>query len=157
MAKDTSSVELVVADDAETLAQILAGMAETEKPSAEQAQETRFEIIAGILSAETEDELWKELPTWSSKDIVGRSYEIVDAHAFRSKFVGPDGTVGGFLACRAIDLETGEQGILNTGAMRLAARIGWYKLKGLLPVSLKVVVRSTTADGFKILDGELVS
>ena len=151
------SVELVATDDAETLAKILAGMQEAETPSKEAAQETRFQIIAGILSAETEDELWKELPTWSSKFVVGESFRIVDAHAFRSKFEGEDGSKGGFLACRAINLATGEQGILNTSAMRLAARIAWYKLNGRLPVKLTVVQKGETDRGFPILDAELVS
>lgn len=150
--KTDPGVELVRTDDAESLAMVLAGMGEVEVSSPEEAQATRFAMIAELLAAETEDELWRELPTWSSKDYVGAAFEIHDARAWRSKFAD----AGGFLSCPSVNLATGEQGILNTGAGRLAARIGWYKLHGKLPVKLEIVERSKTADGYSILDAKLV-
>ena len=156
-ANESPSVELVKADDAQTLAEVLSGMAEVEQVTPEEQQEIRFRMIAELLSAETEDDLWKELPTWSSKDAIGVEFEITDAHAWRSKFGATDGEApGGFLACNATRMDTGEVGILNTGAMRLAARIGWYKIHGRLPVRIRIVERSKSANGYPILDAELV-
>lgn len=148
---DAGSELELVAPTAEALAEVLSGMREAPELSDDDRERMRFSIIAELLAAETEEELWRELPTWSSKDVVGQTFEIRDAHAYRSKK-----GAGGFLACSALNLETGELGIFNTGAMRLAARIGWYKLHGRLPVRLTIVVRSTTADGNTILDAELV-
>jgi hypothetical protein len=150
------SVELVVAPTAEALAEVLAGMRDAPEPSAEEQAQTRLGIILEMLAAETEDDLWRELPTWSSKDSVGATFKIVEVHAYRSKFKDNQGHQGGFLACRAVNLSSGEVGILNTGAARLAARIGWYKLNGRLPVTVTVVERGETADGYTILDAELV-
>jgi hypothetical protein len=150
------SVELVVAPTAQALAEVLAGMREAPEPSAEEQARIRFGIIAEMLSAETEDDLWRELPTWSSKDSVGETFRVEEVHAYRSKYKDQQGQSGGFLACRAVNLTTGEVGILNTGAARLAARIGWYKLNDRLPVTVTIVERGKTADNFTILDAELV-
>lgn len=156
MANDEgSSTELVLAPTAKDLAEVLAGMTEAPEATAEEQQAIRFGIISEMLAAETEDELWRELPTWSSKDSLGEVFQILEVHAYRSKFTGQDGSKGGFLACKAVKLSTGELGILNTGAMRLCARIGWYHLHGKLPVKLEIVKKGETSDGYSILDAEL--
>lgn len=157
MAKNESeSVELVATETAEGLASILAGLSEAEGPSEQSIQDVKYSIVMEMLSAETEQDLWEELPRWSTKTSVGESFEIRDARAWRSKFEGDDGTKGAFLSCPAINLGTGEMGILNTSAMRVAGRIGWYKLHGKLPFRATVVSRGETDRGFPILDLELI-
>lgn len=154
---DEPGVELVRIATAEGLARVLSGMADAPAPSAEETAQMRFGMIAELLAAETEDELWKELPTWSSKDVLGRTFRLEDVHAWASKFTDRDtGARGAFLSCRAIDVETGEVGIFNTSAARLAAKIGWYYLHGKLPVTLTVIKRTETADGYAVLDAERV-
>lgn len=149
-------VELVPADTAEGLARILAGLSEAEGSSETSIQDVKYQIVMEMLSAESETELWKELPAWSTKTSVGESFEIRDARAWRSKFEGEDGSKGAFLSCPAVNLATGELGILNTSAMRIAGRIGWYKLHGKLPFRATVVKRGETERGFDVLDLELL-
>lgn len=152
---ETPGFELELATTPNELAELLAGLRDAPEQTAEEAQAMRYGIIAEMLAAATEEDLWRELPTWSSKEVIGDTFEIRDVAAYRSKFKGQDGTTGGFLACRAINTATGEVGILNTGAARLAARIAWYKLHDKLPVRITVVERAKTADGYVIVDAEL--
>lgn len=155
MSKESESVELVPADQAEQFAAVLAGLAETDAAETS-TQDMKYQMVMEMLSAETEQDLWKELPRWSTKSSVGMSFEIRDARAWKSKIVQEDGQTGAFISCPAVNLETGEMGILNTSALRIAGRIGWYKLHGKLPVSVTVIEKGTTAKGYPILDLELV-
>jgi hypothetical protein len=181
-AEAVEDAEIIVADDEpagelvlvspDKLAQVIAGM--TEIDTSEAIAQTKYRIVAEMLAAETEDELWTELPTWSSKNNVGRTFEITDVRGvFQSRYADAEtGLAGGFLACSAVavdgangspDPETGEitassepgtVGILSTSALRLAGRIGWYHQHGKLPVKLMVVKRGENARGFPILDAE---
>ncbi len=146
-----SDLELVGTDK---LAEVIAGM--TEIDAAADITRTKYRIVAEMLAAETEEELWSELPTWSSKNSVGDAFEITDIRGvFKSRFPDPEtGMAGGFLACSAIKLDTGEAGIFSTSALRLAGRIGWYHQHAKLPVKLRVVQRGESSGGFPILDGE---
>jgi hypothetical protein len=171
----------VVADDGldlvlvsgDKIAEVIAGMGELD--TVETLAQTKHRIVAEMLAAETEDELWSELPTWSSKHNVGKTFEITDVRGvFKSRYVDEEtGATGGFLACSAVavdganaspDQETGEigepsdagtVGILSTSALRLAGRIGWYYTHGKLPVTLTIVKRGESAGGYPILDAEL--
>jgi hypothetical protein len=138
----------------ERLAEVIAGM--TEIDATADITRTKYRIVAEMLAAETEEELWKELPTWSSKNSVGESFEITDIRGvFKSRYPDPEtGTAGGFLACSAINLGTGEPGIFTTSALRLAGRLGWYHAHGKFPVRIRVVKRGESSGGFDILDGE---
>lgn len=148
-----TDLELVGTD---RLAEVIAGM--TEIDSAADVTKTKYRIVAEMLAAETEEELWQELPTWSSKTSVGDSFEITEIRGvFKSRYPDPDtGLAGGFLACSATKLDTGEVGIFTTSALRLAGRIGWYHQHGKLPVKLTVVKRGESSGGFDILDGEKI-
>lgn len=149
-----ADLELVSTDK---LAEVIAGM--TEIDATADIQKTKYRIVAEMLAAETEEELWQELPTWSSKNSVGDSFEITDIRGvFKSRYPDPDtGLSGGFLACSATKLDSGEVGIFTTSALRLAGRIGWYHQHGKLPVKLTVVQRGESSGGFPILDGEKIN
>ena len=153
---DEPSMELVAVTDVDTFASFLAGMVEAPEPTVEDRATLRFSIIREILHAENEEEMWRELPTWSSKDVVDRVYRVLDARAIRSSIENDEGIHGSFLSCRAIDLETGELGILNTSALRLCGRIGWYYLHDDLPKVIRVVSLGTSSRGYPILDGRRV-
>ncbi len=162
----TDDEEIIVEDEetetglvlvtADKLAEVISGM--TEIDSTASVVETKHRIVAEMLAAETEEDLWRELPTWSSKDSVGKSFEIRDVRGvFASRFEDADtGTKGGFIACSAVDLETGEAGIFTTSALRLAGRIGWYYMHGKLPIKLTVIERGQSSGGYPILDAEKI-
>ena len=152
---------------------VIAGM--TELDSASSLMETKARIVAEMLAAETEEQLWTELPTWSSKHNVGKTFQITAVRGvFQGRFEDPDtGTKGGFIACSAVAVDganpspdengeigepspAGTSGILSTSALRLAGRIGWYHMHDKLPVTLTIVKRGETAQGYPILDAELV-
>lgn len=163
--QNEASGELVLVKTSE-LAAVIAGMAEVE-PTTATAQETRYRMVTEMLAAETEEDLWTELPTWSSKDNIGKTFRIDDVRGvFRSRFDGDGAT--GFIACSAVDVlgdanakvgddekratAAGEAGVFSTSAVRLAARIGWYEQHNAFPVTLRVVKRSETPEGYPILD-----
>ena len=151
-----TGIELVQFTDAKQFAELLSGLAKAAEPTEEEMEAMRFTIVYEMAAAGTEADLWREMETWSSKDVIDRAFEIKDARAWRSKFTTESGKAGAFLSCPAVDLETGELGILNTSAMRLCGRIGWYKIHGLLPVQLRIVKVTETARGFPVLDGRLL-
>lgn len=153
--------------DSDKLAEVISGMSEVDAKA--DVVQTRYRIVAEMLAAETEEELFRELPTWSSKNNVGGSFEIGEIRGvFKSRYPDPEtGAAGGFLACSAVTLDTargpegesseaGEVGIFTTSALRIAGKLGWYHQHGKLPVKLEVVKRGESADGFAILDVELV-
>jgi hypothetical protein len=149
-----TDLELVNSDK---LAEVIAGM--TEIDSNADAMQTRYRIVAEMLAAETEEDLWRELPTWSSKSSVGEQFEIGEIRGiFRSRYPDVDtGLAGGFLACSATKLASGEVGIFTTSALRIAGKLGWYHQHGKLPVKVEVVQRGENASGFPILDVDKIS
>lgn len=142
---------------ASKLAEVLSGMSEAEVTQTSTPQETSYRIIAEILNAETEEEMWRDLPVWGSKASVGKVFEVQGVRGvFRSKYERDDGGTGGYLACNAVDVETGELGILTTSAIRVAARVGWYLEHDAFPVTLELYKRGETQAGFDILDARKV-
>lgn len=163
------SAELVL-QSPEKLAEVISGM--TEVDSSQTLVETRFRIVAEMLAAETEDDLWTELPSWSSKENVGRQFLIGEIRGvFQSRYPDPEtGLRGGFLACSAVSLDgkavsrgadgeltqavQGQSGIFTTSALRIAGKLGWHSQHDKLPLSVEVVERTKSAEGFPILDIE---
>lgn len=112
-------------------------------------------IARRILTAETEEEAFAELPTLSTKDAVGMVLEIRDLRIFRSRY---NGGAGGFAACDAVVVETGEEVILNTSAAKIGAKLVWLKMHDALPRRVRVIeLAGETAAGFKVLDLETVA
>lgn len=138
------------------LAEVLSGMGEAEIASTTTAEEVNYRIIAEILAAETEAEMFAELPVWGSKDSVGKTFVVENVRGvFRSKVDNPNGNKG-YLACSVVDTETGEAGILTTSAVRVAARIAWFQQHQAFPVTLEIYERTKTEEGFSILDARKV-
>lgn len=134
------------------LAEVIAGLTEIDADAS--ITETKYRIVAEMLAADTEEDLWKELPTWSSKASLGRTFTITGLRGvFKSRYPDPDtGAAGGFLAFAAIDPDTGEAGIFTTSALRIAGKLGWYYQHDKLPVTVIVIERTKTVGGFSILD-----
>ena len=162
--------ELVLVDSGK-LAEVIAGM--TEIDSKADVVQTRYRIVAEMLAAETEEELYRELPTWSSKNNIGRSFEVGEIRGvFKSRYPDPDtGLAGGFLACSAVAIDgamqtvdgdelvesaAGEVGIFTTSALRIAGKLGWYHAHGKFPVKVEIVKRGESAEGYAILDVEKI-
>lgn len=156
MADDSSSLEIMPIESVEQILAVFSGSESAPEPTEEERQRAQIAMLAEMLNAESEEELWRELPTWSSKDFVGDQFRIDACRAYRSKFKTASGGTSAFLSCRAVRLATGELGVLNTSALRLVGRIAWYYTRGKLPVTIEIVKRGETADGYTIVDAELV-
>lgn len=128
-------------------AQALVGIREIEP---EDPQATQLAIAARILGAETEADAFRDIPTYSTKTSVDVPFEVRDVRMYRSSYSenGP----GAFVACDAVHLETGEQCVLNTGAVNVAAKLLWLKNHDALPRKVKTVKKATTSAGFDVLD-----
>ena len=148
-----SGVDLVKVESSK-LAEVISGMSEFEVENTTSAEETGYRIMAEIMAAESEDEMWKDLPTWSSKNSVGMVFKIGEIRGvFKSKFPDPDtGKSGAFLACTATDTESGELGVFTSSAIRVCARLGWYHEHDAFPVVVEVIKKGETDKGFPILD-----
>jgi len=143
---EDSSTELAVVDDPEQLAMVLAGMADVpfEDPSAVQ-----LAIVRRILSAKDAAEAMAETPTYSTQDLIGETIEVLDCRVFKSRYDGQ----GGFLACDALRLKTGERCIVNSSAAKVAARIAWHWQHDALPARFTITeLEGETASGYKVLD-----
>lgn len=139
----------------ERIAAVFSGAVDYEPVSVDAAAVTQA-IFEQTAMAETEEDLWREPTTWSSKDHVGELFAFsprgniwpstyTDANTKRK---------GAFLSVEATHVETGETGIFNTSSPRIAARLAWYARKGKLPIVLRVVERSKSSQGYPILDLE---
>lgn len=139
------------------IAAVFTGAADYE-PAGVDAQAVTLAIFERMAAAGTEDDLWREPTTWSSKESVGMVFAF-----------GPGGQIwpssitnaetkrkGAFLSVEAVDVESGEQGIFNTSSPRIAARLAWYARNGAMPVTLRVVERAKSSQGYPILDLERV-
>ena len=138
------------------IAAVFTGVADYEPVNVDSAEVTA-QIFAQMAAAETEDELWKEPTTWSSKDVVGQVFAFGPrGQIWPSKYAdAKTQRKGAFLSVEAVDVETGEQGIFNTSSPRIAARLAWYarQPKG-MPIRLRVVKRGESSQGYPILDLE---
>jgi len=128
------------------------------KAAIEQIRPTKAEvsarIVADMLLAESEEDLWRETPTWSSKGHVGQVFEITGVRGvYESRFEDSDtGEKGWFVCFDAVNLLTGEVGVLTSSSARICGRVGWYYDHGKLPQRFEIVTRGQSAGGFDILD-----
>lgn len=119
------------------------------------AQAIAGETLNRLLFADSEEQLLKELPTWSSKDHVGETFVIHPrGRVYRSSFVNENGNKGAFLSMQAVDAN-GELGILNTSSPYIVGKVGWYATQGRLPAPMKITQRGESSKGRPILDIEL--
>jgi hypothetical protein len=119
------------------------------------ADEIGRRMAAEAKTIATEEDLWKETATWGTKSNIGVVFEVRSLRGvYPSKFKAEDenGAQGKFVAWEAVNLLTGEVGILNTSAMRINRKLAWYYDHGKLPVKVEVVKRGESSNGFDILD-----
>jgi len=151
-AAETDGAEVVPVQQGNLL-DVLSGKAPLEVVGPSK-REVTARIIRDMLSAKTEEELWAETPTFSSKNLVGEVVEVTGVcGVYESRFDDSEtGEKGWFVCFDAVRLMTGEVGILTSSAARICGRIGWYYDHGMLPQRFEIVERGETAGGFKILD-----
>lgn len=135
------------------LLEVLAGEVDIEYIAADAAEIGR-RMAKEAQSIESEEDLWKEVPTWGTKSNVGFEFEIRGLRGvYPSKFAKDDGSEQGqFVAWEAVNLVSGELGILNTSAMRINRKLAWYHDHAAFPVKVEIVKRGESANGFDILD-----
>jgi len=166
MARDATTVEpgveLVPLDmGAAELAAVFSGASDWQPAPVDAAQVSR-QIMEQILGATSEEDLWKELPTWGTKGSVGVSFQVDDVRIYQSRFTIKDeagkdtGRKGAFVSCPAVNLDTGELGVLNTSAARPAGKLIALARMGALPCKVRVVERGESSGGFTVLDLERV-
>lgn len=145
------STEIVVIDNPETA---LAALIRGEMVEASDPQVIAEAIARRILFAETEADAFADVSTWSSKENVGREYEVHDCVVLRSTF--GDGQ-SGFLAIQATDLETGEIGVLTSSATKIGAKLLWLRLHDAFPRKVRIIqAERASSNGFYPLDIETV-
>ncbi len=161
MSKDTST-ELEVAGDVDVVPVKPGDLAtlwslDPEDPAVAAllpaSNEVSARIMQDTLSAKSEEDLWKEVTTWSTKGPVGGGFEVTGFRGlYPGRYVNEDGRRGWFACFEATQLFTGEIGILTTSSSRIVGKLGWYAEHDRFPVKVEVVVRGQSGGGFDILD-----
>lgn len=139
------------------LLKVLSGEIPIEMVKVDSAEMAR-RLAAEAMRAETEEDLDRQVPTFSSKSCVGEVFEIIGLRGvYPSKFRDADtDEKGQFVSWGAVRLLTGEIGILNTSSGRINAKLGWHYDHGNLPARFEIVVRAQSTDNFDVLDVDKV-
>lgn len=113
-------------------------------------------LAAEAMKAESEEDLNRSVPTWSTKAHVGEVFKIIGLRGvYPSKFRNADtDEKGQFVSWGAVNLLDGEIGVLNTSSGRINATLGWYYDHGLLPQDFEIVVVAQSTDSFDVLGVE---
>ncbi|MGH2998878.1 MAG: hypothetical protein ACRDNM_06215 [Gaiellaceae bacterium] len=139
-------------DDLANIRDVLTGASEYEIPDADTSAIAE-EQLNKLLFAESEEELLAEVPTWSSKDVVGKAFRIFPAgRLWPSKYVSRSGRKGAFLSVQATEAESGEMGVFNSSSPRIVGKLVWYAKHSQLPANFQVVKIGETSNGFDLLD-----
>ena len=139
MAKDEApSAALALLDNPEQVALALADL----EHDIELASETNVQaaIIRKLAMSTTIEEALAETPTMSMSDAVGVSFLINSVAVMRSAYGSGQGA---YLSCDAVNLDTGEQLILNTSG-KVAGRLWAIGRLGGLPMKVRI---KTLKDG----------
>lgn len=144
-------------EDLGLIRDVLTGQAEYEVPEAD-ASAISADILNRLLFAGSEEELLADMPTWSSKENVGRDFRVLPAgRLWPSSYTNAKtGRKGAFLSIQAVDVETGEVGVLNTSSPYIVGKFAWYAKNGGLPGVFRIVARGESSGGFPILDVDKV-
>lgn len=105
-------------------------------PAAEDEEQMMRALATRILSATEIDEIFADLSTTATRDLIGKPIVIRDAMVRKSELEDASGT---YMLLDCIDSETGEQFTANTGASQIMFTVWGCKLHGLLPI--EVIVR----------------
>lgn len=92
-------------------------------------------ILERLMAAETVDQVLREDTTVATKALVGKPLQITDCRVMQSAF---EGGLGVYLIAEAIDLDTGELIVINTGATKIVGQLVRLKQKGWLPIKVTV-------------------
>ena len=112
-------------------------------------------IAADIMDAPDLEATFRDKPLWAAKDNVGNAYELRKLNLHASSFEG-GGPV--YASVDAVDLTTGEVGILNTGAVKHLAKLYVMSRDHRFPVRVRITQSiRPSGGGFYPLDFELVS
>lgn len=101
-------------------------------------------IIERNLSAETVDDVFAEQTTLACKDKVGDPIRVVDVRLAEGEI---DGEATTYMLIDAIDMQTGEVLVMNTGAPQITSKLFNLKLKGALPIEVYVKEASPAKRG----------
>lgn len=151
MAKTEPATEVVVIDDPEQIANVLAGLTEM---SVQDTSEFTAAEIHRILTSETEEEAFKEINAYNTEEL-----ENITLTVFASKLLKSTkgNGLGAFIAADVARHDTGERCIFTTSASRPAARICWLQIHGKLPRDVMVtVISEATSNGHRLYGLELV-
>ena len=133
MAKDEApSAALALLDNHEQVALALADL----EHDIELASETNVQaaIIRKLAMSTTIEEALAETPTMSMSDAVGLAFLINSVAVMRSAYGSGQGA---YLSCDAVNLDTGEQLILNTSG-KVAGRLWAIGRLGGLPMKVRI-------------------
>lgn len=92
-------------------------------------------ILERLMAASTVEEILREDETVATKALVGKPLEITDCRVMKSSF---EGGLGVYLIADAIDLDTGELIVINTGATKIVGQLIALKKTNNLPIKVTV-------------------
>ncbi len=111
-------------------------------------------IAEQIVESPDLEAAFRELPLWAAKDSVGSSYELRRLNLHASSFEGGSAVFG---SVDAVDLTTGEVGVLNTGSVKHLAKLYVMARDHAFPVRVRITQSlRPSASGFYPLDFELL-
>lgn len=111
-------------------------------------------IAERIMDSPDLEAAFKDPPLWSAKDQTGTPYELRRLNLHASRF---EGGVPVFASVDAVDLTTGEVGVLNTSAVKHLAKLYVMARDHRFPVKVRITQSiRPSAGGFYPLDFELI-
>ncbi len=112
-------------------------------------------IAEQIMAAPDLEAAFAEPNLWAAKDSVGQAYELRRLNLHASRF---EGGTPVFASVDAIDLTTGEIGVLNTSAVKHLAKLYVMARDHAFPVRVRITQAfRPSAGGFYPLDFELIA
>lgn len=105
-------------------------------PDVAEREELQKRLIEQNLKAATLTELFEPRKTVASKDVVGVPLEIRNVLLAKGEIEGKDSV---YMLVDAIDLNTGEKIVLNTGAPNVMSMLYNIKQRQLLPIQVAII------------------
>jgi hypothetical protein len=111
-------------------------------------------IASEIMDSPDLEAAFADKPTWSARDVIGYAFELRGLHLNLSQY---DKGSPVYAAVDAVDLNTGEVGVLNTSAAKHLAKLYVMERDHRFPVRVRISQSARpTAAGYYPLDFELV-
>lgn len=116
-------------------------------------QEAIIGILDQVLSAETAEEILADTSKATSwRDMVGVPYELTGGIRLLdsdTKFIDDKTIVPKFAVVQAVNMTTGEQTVLTSGAFKVVAQVKRLFERGILAGQRVTIQEKETRDGFK--------